>query len=173
MDDFVATECAIRQLHARYADAVWRKDYQAFGGCFAPDAEWRIAGMVLRGRTEITQTVENLLSHFQRVLMLFQTPILDVRDGQASARTYSLEQYFSASTAAQAGGPPGGISIGTYYERYRKIDGQWLFSWRLFQLQYMGAADGSGTLFSNTDFGPPPALPDLDATTTNDSGLGS
>ena len=31
MQDFVATECAIRQLHARYADAVWRKDANSFG----------------------------------------------------------------------------------------------------------------------------------------------
>lgn len=45
MTDFSATEAAIRQLHALYADAVWRKDYESFGDCFTEDAEWRISGM--------------------------------------------------------------------------------------------------------------------------------
>ena len=57
MTDFAATEAAIRQLHARYVDAVWRKDYVAFGDCFTTDAEWRIAGMVLHGRAEIVATL--------------------------------------------------------------------------------------------------------------------
>lgn len=31
LTDFIAAESGIRQLQARYADAVWCKDYEAFG----------------------------------------------------------------------------------------------------------------------------------------------
>ena len=41
--DRAATECAIRQLHARYADALWRKDPNSFAALFAADAEWKVA----------------------------------------------------------------------------------------------------------------------------------
>ncbi len=44
MTDLAAADNGIRQLHARYADAVWRKDYPSFGDCFTEDCEWRIAG---------------------------------------------------------------------------------------------------------------------------------
>ena len=57
MNDFLAAESAIQQLHARYIDAVWRKDADAFADCFAKDAEWKIAGMHMRGRTEIGSPV--------------------------------------------------------------------------------------------------------------------
>ena len=49
MSDFANIEAAIRQLHARYCDAVWRKDIAAFGDCFAKDAEWRIGGQETAG----------------------------------------------------------------------------------------------------------------------------
>ena len=45
MTDLVVADCAIRQLHARYIDAVWRKDIDAFVDCFAEDAEWKIGGI--------------------------------------------------------------------------------------------------------------------------------
>ena len=44
MSTFAEVECAIRQLHARYADSVWRADYDVFGNCFMEDAEWRVGG---------------------------------------------------------------------------------------------------------------------------------
>ena len=47
MSDFVAAEAGIRQLHARFVDAVWRKDADAFAECFAHDGEWKIAGLEL------------------------------------------------------------------------------------------------------------------------------
>lgn len=166
MTNFVAAEAGIRDLHARYVDAVWRKDYAAFGDCFAEDAEWRIAGMVLRGRAEIESTLERLMGNFHRVLMTFRTPILDVGDGVASGRTYVTEQ-----SAFKNGRP--GTTIGLYYERFVRQSDRWRMSWRLFQLHYMGPADLTGSFFEQADYGPPPAMPPLDAPTYNYSGLGA
>jgi ketosteroid isomerase-like protein len=50
MTDLMTAEFAVRQLHDRYIDAVWRKDSESFGALFAKGAEWKIAGMHLRGR---------------------------------------------------------------------------------------------------------------------------
>jgi len=60
--DLLLAELAIRQLHVKYADAVWRKDFVAFGDCFAEDCEWRIGGMILRGRDEIVHSFEGIVS---------------------------------------------------------------------------------------------------------------
>lgn len=89
--DHLLAEMAIRQLHVKYADAVWRKDFVAFGDCFAEDCEWRIGGMIMRGREEIVRTFEGIIGHFNRVLLTFRTPILEVGQGTASARTYVNE----------------------------------------------------------------------------------
>ncbi|HTV96146.1 MAG TPA: nuclear transport factor 2 family protein [Steroidobacteraceae bacterium] len=166
MTDFVVAENAIRQLHARYVDAVWRKDYPAFGDCFAQDAEWRIAGMVIRGRPQIEAALQRFMQRFHRVLMTFRTPIIEVGNGTAVGRTYVTEQ------SALLNGRPG-ATIGIYYERFVDEGDRWRFSWRLFQLHYMGPADLSGSFFEQADYGAPPAMPDLDAPTINYSGLGA
>src|ERR1700730_7658537 len=108
-----STAEAIRDLHARYTDAVWRKDYAAFGACFTGDAEWRIGGLELRGRAQITETIEAILGNFRRVLILFQSPILSMVDGTLSARTYITEQVARTDGTAN-------ISIGRYYERFTR-----------------------------------------------------
>lgn len=166
MTDFIVAETAIRQLHSRCIDAVWRRDYAAFGDCFTEPAEWRIAGMVLRGRAQIVSALERFITNSQRVLMTFRTPILEVGNGVASGRTYVSEQN------AFINGRPG-TTIGIYYERFVDQGDRWRFNWRLFQLHYAGPPDLSGSFFEHADYGPPPAMPDLDASTQNHSGMGA
>jgi hypothetical protein len=166
MTDFIVAETAVRQLHARCIDAVWRSDYAAFGDCFTQDAEWRIAGMVLRGRARIEAALERLVTNSHRVLMTFRTPILEVGNGAASGRTYVSEQ------SAFINGRPG-TTIGIYYERFVDQGDRWRFTWRLFQLHYIGPPDLSGSFFEHADYGPPPGMPGLDAPTYSYSGLGA
>src|SRR5580704_17822302 len=111
MKDLMEAEFAIRQLHARYTDAVWRKDYEAFGDCFTLDSEWRIGGVVVRGRTAIVAHMQSVLPQFRAVLVTFRTPILEVGKGTATGRTYMTEQ--AVFKDGRAFGP-----IGTYYERF-------------------------------------------------------
>ncbi len=162
--NFVIVEAAIRQLHARYVDAVWRKDLDAFGDCFTADAEWRIAGRILHGRENIVENLRRLLPNFHRVLMTFRTPIVEVGNGTASARTYVTENNVFVD------GRPG-ASIGIYYERFVDQGDRWRFAWRLFQTHYVGPADIKGPLYDNPDFGPPPNMPPLDATPQDHTGL--
>lgn len=147
---------AVRDLHARYTDAVWRKDFSAFGECFTREAEWRIGGLELRGRENITAAFERIIANFRSVLITFQSPILDVSGERPCARTYIGEQVARTDGTAN-------ISIGRYYEYFTFEDGRWRFSWRLFQLHYSGPPDLSGRYFDWDDYGAPPQMPPLDA----------
>ncbi|MBW8785616.1 MAG: hydroxyacylglutathione hydrolase [Novosphingobium sp.] len=164
--DFVAAEAGIRQLHARYVDAVFRKDFAAFGDCFTDDAEWRIAGQILRGRPRIVGFLERVMDNFHRVIMTFRTPILNLEGRTALARTYVTE-----NNGFKSGRP--GFNIGTYYERLVADEsGVWRRSWALYQLHYMGPSDLTGSFFEQPDYGAPPAFPPGDATTVNYSKVG-
>lgn len=164
MNDLANVEAAIRQLHARYADAVWRKDLEAFGDCFTDEAQWRIGGAVVRGRAVIVEHMRGVFLKFRRILVSFHTPIVTLDTGAVSARTYLTEQSVLADGRAFA-------PIGTYFERFAGEGDRYRFAWRLFQTQYAGPPDLSGSFFDNPDFGPPPAMPPLDAPTFNYTGL--
>ena len=166
MTDFLVAESGIRQLHARCADAVWRKDAAAFGDCFTESGEWRISGMVLKGREQITGTFAAILGSFEAVLMNFHPPMLDVGEGVASGRTYTTElSAFADGTRL--------LAISNYYERFVLEDNLWRFSWRLFHMHYMGPTDLSGTYFKNIDYGPPPNMPSIDEVSPDHSGMGA
>jgi uncharacterized protein (TIGR02246 family) len=158
MIDLAAAERGVRDLHARYTDAVFRKDFDAFAECFTRDGEWRISGRVFRGRTEIREAIAVILDNFVRVLFTARTPILDVVDGELVARTYIDEKcaWKNGNT---------NIAIGHYYERFAEEDGRWRFAWRLFETLYRGDPDLSGTFFERADYGPPPGMPPRDAET--------
>lgn len=163
--NFLLAECAIRQLHAQYADSVWRQDFDAFGQCFTEDCEWRIGGVILNGREHIVDYMQELWAKkFRKLFITLRTPLLDVQDGTASGRTYFSAQNIMADGTAFA-------PFGVYYEHFVDEGDQWRFSWRLFQTLYGGPADLSGSLYDQLEFGPSPGMPPRDVETLNVSGL--
>jgi uncharacterized protein (TIGR02246 family) len=156
MSQFAEAEARIRQLYAHYADAVWRKDVAAFADCFAVDAEWRISGMVMHGRDEIADAFEHIIASAKRVLMTFETPLLALDEGGAAARVRVTERCAWTDR-------PSHFNIGTYFDRIVEDGDRWRYSWRLFQLFYMGPQDLSGSFHDNPDYGPAPNMPPLDA----------
>jgi uncharacterized protein (TIGR02246 family) len=152
-------ECAIRQLHARYADALWRKDADSFGALFARDAEWKVAGMHMRGREEIRETFARFMVHTGRTLMTFRSPIITLADGVPTCRTYVTEQNkFASGQSAE--------TIGVYYERFVQEDGEWRFHYRHWNMSYIGPPDLSAKFYDVREYGPPPGFPGLDDPTT-------
>lgn len=157
MQGFAEVEASIRQLHARYADAVLRKDVPAFADCFAEDGEWRIAGMVLCGRDTIGEAFARIVASANRIVMAFQPPILDLADsGEVSARTHVSEQCSWNDGRTN-------LTLGRYFERFVEGGGRWRFGWRLYQVLYTGPADLTGDWFDEPDYGPPPGMPPRDA----------
>ncbi len=160
MTDFVTAEAGIRQLHARFMDAVWRKDAEAFADCFALDGEWKIAGMHMRGREEIGRMFGTLLGICSRVTIIPGPPLLQLGDvpGTASARV-------SVTELAKMNDGSSALTIGIYYDRYVEEGGQWRFQWRHFGLHYRGPVDLSADLVECPDYGPPPGMPGPDEPT--------
>ncbi len=158
MTEFMAADSGIRQLHARFIDAVWRKDADAFADCFAEDGEWKIAGMHMRGRAEIGSRFAKLLTVCERVLMILGTPILEVGQGTATGRIYSTE-FAKLADGGSA------MTIGVYYDRYVQEGERWRFQWRHWSLQYRGPTDLSAPFVDCPDYGPPPGMPGPDEPT--------
>lgn len=158
MTDFVVAECGIRQLHARFIDAVFRKDATAFADCFAENAEWKIAGLHIRSRTEIGGLFGKLMGICARVQLIAGTPILEVGQGVATGRinVTELAKMTDGSSA---------LTIGVYYDRYVEEAGRWRFQWRHFSLHYRGPSDLSAPLVESPDYGPFPGMPGADEPT--------
>jgi len=156
--DRIAAEIGVRRLHALCADAVWRRDPQAFARCYTKDGEWKIVGQLVKGHEAIGKTLTQLGAGNTHVLMTFGSPILDFSGGQVSGRTYVTERakLLDGSSA---------MSVGIYYERYVEVGGEWLFSWRHFDFCYWGPLDLSGDFYPVQDYGPSPAFPDDDQPT--------
>src|SRR5439155_19860171 len=92
--DKIAIEYGIRQLHARNVDATWRKDAAEFANCFTEDAEWRIGGAILNGRTNIAETFAVLLGRVDGAFMQYGTPQLAFGAESLTGRTYVGEYRF-------------------------------------------------------------------------------
>jgi hypothetical protein len=152
MTEFVVADSGIRQLHARFADAVWRKDADAFADCFTEDAEWKIAGLHIRGREDIGSLIGNLLSTYERILLILGTPLLEVGQGVASGRI-QMTEYAKMADGDSA------MTIGIYYDRYVEESDGWRFQWRHFSLHYRGPTDLSAAFVESPDYGPPPGMP--------------
>jgi hypothetical protein len=156
MTAFAIAEVAIRQLQARYVDAIWRKDYGAFANCHTVDCEWRIGGKVLKGRDEVVGNIKRLEAFFRKSLLTLRTPILEVGNGFATGRTYLTEQGL-----LHDGNPY--MPIGISFDRFVDQGDQWRIAWSFFQTHYVGPPDLSGTFIDNPDYGAPPVMPPADA----------
>jgi len=158
MSDYLIAESGIRQLHARFTDAVWRKDFDAFANCFTENAEWKIAGRHFLGRREIGNTISKLLDPYHRILIHPGLPVLDIEGESASGRIHftELAKLKDGSSA---------LTIGVYFDRYLRENDAWKFSWRHFSLHYRGPCDLSAPLVESPDYGPPPAMPPVDSPT--------
>lgn len=152
---FVLAESGIRQLQARCTDSVWRKDFDVFGDCFAVDAEWRIAGKILRGRAECVDFLRQMMPRIDRVLMTMHTPILRVAEGSAIGRTYMTEM-----TARKDLAPV--FPIGIYFDRFVLHGDRWRYANHHYQSYYYGPVDLSGHFSEFTDYGPPFGMPEDD-----------
>lgn len=147
-------ESGIRQLHARCADAVWRKDADGFANCFTENGEWIIAGIHFRGRAQLASGFKRFLDLNQRVLMRFGTPILTLGDPTVLGRTYVIEDIKTLDNRGMK-------TIGIYHERFVLQGDQWLFQWRHFDTHYHGPPDLSEPLTNCPDHGPPPGMPGM------------
>lgn len=121
----LADKAAIRELLERYADAVFRRDFDQWADCWAEDAEWEIMQFQRKGRAEVRALVEMLMTPLTFASMMVQPGPITVTGDRASARVYLLEVVV---------GPQGERRMtNAYDDSYERCaDGRWRFSKRVF-----------------------------------------
>ncbi|MCC6382996.1 MAG: nuclear transport factor 2 family protein [Dehalococcoidia bacterium] len=136
-DDYVA----LHQLVDRYADAVNRRDADAWGACWAQDGTWDLgAGRQVTGRDAIVGLWKQLMGGLPFVVQIVHSGVVDSAGDTATARWY-LTEYMHLPDGAKR------MGVGVYRDDCVRVDGRWQFARRRYNLLYSGPADLSGTTF--------------------------
>ncbi|MEZ5558993.1 MAG: nuclear transport factor 2 family protein [Pseudomonadales bacterium] len=138
----------IRDLVARYADAVCRRDQAAWADTWAEDGLWQLpSAPETRGRDNIVALWAGAMAGFPFVAQLVHNGTVEVDGDSATGRWYLTEHL----KFAQGGGM---FNIGVYQDRYVKTAAGWKFAERHYSVLYndKGTGDMSG------DVNPFPAL---------------
>jgi hypothetical protein len=118
--------------------------------------------MVIRGRDEIRSTFARLLGACEKVWVNVSPPIVTLTGEDSAVSRVSATEY---ATMKEVAGGGNFLTFGIYYDRYARVDGEWLFTHRHFALQYRGPVELPEPWVEQDDIGPPPNMPALDAAT--------
>jgi ketosteroid isomerase-like protein len=131
----VADELAIRNLLARYSDAVCRRDADAWVDTWAADCTWDLGGgRVTHGRDETLALWRASFAKYTWVGQLPASGVVEQIDGEARGHWYVLELNQLADGSAT-------MHLGHYDDVYTRTDTGWRFAVRRFHLIYRGAMD--------------------------------
>ena len=131
-------DLALRNLMARYIDAVNRGDGDAWITTWAEDASWQLLGNTVTGRDSILALWQQMMSGFEFAVMMPGSSLFEIAGDSATGHWYLQE--FTRDLEGNTG-----IALSRYQDSYRKIDGEWLYQSRQFTFIYMGPADLSGS----------------------------
>jgi len=134
-------ELAIRNLVARYADAVSQADERAWIGTWASDGSWTLGGTTSEGHDALLQTWRGLMGLFERVVQLPQSGLIELAGDRASGQWQMVE-----IGRTKSGSPT--VTLGSYRDAYRRTDSGWRFDSRRFDFDYTGPPDLSGQWIS-------------------------
>ena len=137
-------ELALRAMMARYVDAVNRRDGDTWINTWAEDASWRLMGQEAKGRDNILAMWQQMMANFEFAIMMPSSCLFEVEGYFASGHWYLQE--FTRDNDGNAANV-----LSRYRDSYSRMDGQWLFQSREYDVMYFGAADMSG------NFNPLPA----------------
>lgn len=122
---------AIRRLLSFYGDAVSRKDADAAGPLFLPDARVQIADFPERvGREAIVEGFRRTLSRFSFLHQRCDAGMIEADGDGARARVgvMELNRQIGADTLT--------MIFGTYEDEYRAVNGIWHFARRRFVFRF-------------------------------------
>lgn len=120
---------AIRELLETYADAVTRRDAEAWGATWAEDAQWSLPDYpqigTTVGRDAIVAMWIEAMKAFPGIMFEAWPGSIEVEGDHAVVRSYTAEVY-----------DQDGITVrdrGLYHDLCVKLDGRWLFKSRTFR----------------------------------------
>jgi len=124
-------ELAIRALVARYADAVCRRDPDAW----AQDCCWDLGGgRVVTGRAETLNLWRTAIAKYDWVGQVVTSGLVEVAGDRASGWWYIIEFNRRAQGDAT-------LHLGHYDDKYVRTADGWQFASRTMHMLYRGAMD--------------------------------
>jgi hypothetical protein len=128
-------ELAVRNLVARYSDAVCRRDPAAWASTWAADCTWDLGGgRVVRGRQAALELWTSALGKYPWVAQLAPTGTVEITGGTGRGSWWVLELNHLQDGA-------GTLHLGHYDDEYRRTDEGWQFAFRRFTMVYRGPLD--------------------------------
>ena len=133
----------ITELLARYADAVNRRDRQAWTAVWLEDSIYSLnGGPQKKGRDAIVALYVKAMDNVESMLQLVHNGTVEVDGDSATGRWYVSEQH-------GLGDDKSVFVIGVYQDRYVRTADGWKFAERHFDQLYVESRRGemSGTAF--------------------------
>ena len=142
-DTHFRAEVELRDLVARYSDAVNRRDAAAWAATWSRDGIWELMGSVQEGREAIVGFWSQVMGNIPLVIQEPTFGLLDFSpsaDGsgeiRARGRWYIHEITRGSGQSAE--------TTGVYHDRYVHEEGAWRFARRRFDILYRDEAELSG-----------------------------
>ena len=128
-------ELAVRDLVARYCDAVCRRDPHAWAATWAADCTWDLGGgRVVTGRDAALEPWTSAIARYPWVAQLAPTGTVEITGDTGRGSWWVLElNHLLDGTGA--------LHLGHYDDEYRRTDEGWQFASRRFAMVYRGALD--------------------------------
>ena len=131
----VEDELAIRNLVARYCDAVCRRDAGRWAATWAEDGTWDLGGgRVTHGRAAAVELWSAALAKYPWVAQLAPTGTVEVTGDTGRGAWWVLELNHLQDGS-------GALHLGHYDDEYRRTPEGWQFSSRRFAMVYRGPLD--------------------------------
>ncbi len=139
----IEDEIGLRNLMARYVDAVNRNDADAWISTWAPDGEWDLLGNTVTGRDNILALWRQLMAGFEFAVLMPSSCLFEVEGDSACGHWYSHEYNRDLE------GTPS-IILSRYDDSYARLGGEWLYRRRTCSFLYHGAPDLGGAFTTPT-----------------------
>ncbi len=118
---------AIRERIEAYADAVFRRDAEAWIANWCEDGVWVLRGIEVSGRAQVKAAWIQAMDAFALTAFLATPGAIVVRGETATARVYTQEILTDASGAVRR-------IVGAYDDELARHSGVWLFRRRAYQI---------------------------------------
>jgi hypothetical protein len=147
----LAIDAEIRDLAARFSDAVNRGDDDAFGGLFVDDGIWEIGEPFPSravGRENVVAMRRKLAEPWDFFVQLTHTGVIDVApDRQTATARWEMREVARTSDASGSYD-----NLAMYYDRLvRTHEGSWRFTERRYRYIWLSSADLVGRSFPLRD----------------------
>ena len=147
----LAIDAEIRDLAARFSDAVNRRDLGAFGDLFADDGIWEIGEPFpsrAAGRQNVATMLRNLWAPWDFFFQMTHTGVIDVApDRQTATARWQIQEIARIPDGSQSYD-----NVAMYYDRLvRTHDGSWRFAERRYHYIWLSSADLVGRSIPRPD----------------------